>query len=199
MARAYSSHLCGMVFLRILFLPAMIALLAIGCKPGIQVVQPGEKPDGRVVFNLSLTGTSTWCGGAEPPPWLLSELATPKALPSKKVYIRPGFTNDLSVPVSAEGVTDEQGVVSFSLKPGDYCLVFDNKKDSTLYKNTLNTLRSGTPDYSPVDPECLSRWLHTPELAFTLVSDTVDTVHNVFQYCPWSTIPCTQYTGPLPH
>ncbi|MBL7941256.1 MAG: hypothetical protein JNM00_00720 [Flavobacteriales bacterium] len=176
----------------------IMVVLWTACKPAEDATRATGGKQKQAVLRLQLTSTSTWCGGAEPPPWLLEDLATPKALPSKKVYVRKGATNDLSAPIIAEGTSNETGTVWLSLQPGTYSLVFDNKKDSTLYRSILTTIGNGNKDYAPVDKECLSKWLHTPELLFTLTADTLDTTFNVFQYCPWQSMPCTSYLGPMP-
>jgi hypothetical protein len=175
-----------------------LMLIWMACKPSEDATRSTGGKQKQAVLRLQLTSTSTWCGGAEPPPWLLEDLATPKALPSKKVYVRKGDTNDLSAPIIAEGTSNESGSVLLNLQPGTYSLVFDNKKDSTIYKSILNTIGSGNKDYTPVNKDCLSEWLHLPEIRFTLVADTLDTTYNVFQYCPWQGMPCTSYIGPMP-
>ena len=78
-------------------------------------VPAGADISGRVLQ------TSSYCGGAAPPPELLQELATPKPLANKTLYIKNGTANSNSP--SLPFTSDSEGRFTLALSAGAYCIV----------------------------------------------------------------------------
>ena len=145
------------------------------------------------------TYTSSYCGGAEPPKELLRELATPKALAETEVFIRTGHENDISVPIIASGKSDVNGLVQFALEPGDYVLMFADKKNDTVYNEILKKYSKKTEYTEPVDKECLLKWISIPELFLHVEALRINSFQlAIHKPCAWHSIPCVPYNGPLP-
>jgi hypothetical protein len=145
------------------------------------------------------TQTSSYCGGAAPPEELLQSLATPIPLSAEKFCIRKGNKNNPDESPLLELVSGPDGYASFALIPGEYYIVFENKQDRSTFEEYVKIYGKGNDYYGPIDTKCLEEWLVKPELVF-IVSETGENSFtiNTHKPCSWNSVPCTQYTGPLP-
>ena len=145
-----------------------------------------------------ITYSAQYCQGAKPTEELLKELRTPKAFAGKKFFIRKGALNNLKAPIIASVVTDSSGKFKVSLNNGIYCVVSENKKDKSIYNQYIMEHSKKTKDYAAVDMQCLNNWIKTPDFSFEVKKASVTMDHNYVSPCPWETLPCIQFTGPLP-
>jgi hypothetical protein len=151
----------------------------------------------RVV--ISVTGTSSYCGGAHLTPEMMAALSNPRALAGKKVCIKKGEKNDFSNPVLLELTADDSGKISCSLPPGKYILVDESRKDKTFYNDILKKYSKKTEWQSAVDEKCLKGWYEKADLVFEVkASEKNKFTVNFHTGCNWNKIPCSQYSGPLP-
>jgi len=159
----------------------------------------GFSDDAAIDFTITITSTSSYCGGAEPMPGELERYATPTPLPGKWLYIRKGDTNRVNDIIVDSARTDITGLVHLSLPRGTYSMVFEDKKDKEKYKAWLTRFAEATDYSTAIDKTCLDTWLATPHLVFEIVKglDTSFTT-NVHVPCPWESTPCVGYLGPLP-
>jgi hypothetical protein len=151
-------------------------------------------------MNISIfaTFTESYCGGAAPPDFLLRELATPKPLSETEIFIRQGTENDVTVPILTSAKTDKDGLVQFTLLPGDYLVVLTDKKDDRTYNEILQKYSQKTDYTDVVDKQCLDRWLATPEIVLHVKERSPNTFRlNIHKPCPWESTPCVQYISPL--
>jgi hypothetical protein len=147
------------------------------------------------MMNVSIfaTFTESYCGGAAPPDFLLRELATPKPLSETEIFIRQGTENDVTVPILTSAETDKDGLVQFTLLPGDYLVVLNDKKDNRTYNEILQNYSQKTDYSEAVDKHCLDRWLTTPEIVLHVQERSLNTFRlNIHKPCPWASIPCVQ-------
>jgi hypothetical protein len=165
--------------------------------------QPAQKTTSvseKSVIKINITQTSSYCGGAYPPDELMMELRTPKKLPNQKVYIRPGTTNDWNVPIVAEGISDINGVVTVELVDGTYSVVFENKVNTSFYKQLLQQFGDKPFEDGGIDKNCLEKFMQTAEAVFEVNNGKTATaiIVNVHNPCSWERIPCLPFDGNLP-
>lgn len=143
--------------------------------------------------------TSSYCGGAPPPPDLLYELQRPKPLANAVFYLRRGSENQTEQPILEEIRSNEDGEVDFYLWPGTYVLVEARKKDR-IYLNQVLLQTQNNAYQQPADKACLEKWLAEPVLVFVAKSEqpVFTFTHTIHFPCSWDALPCSQYTGPLP-
>lgn len=127
------------------------------------------------------------------------ELRKPRVYPGKKLFVKKGKLNDIKKKAILEIVSDSTGNFSFSLPPGDYCIVDEYKKDKTNYNKLLNQHKEETKNYSAISASCLKEWFKTPDAVIAVPSTGLDSVVITFHdKCAWNTIPCVTYRGPVP-
>ncbi len=102
--------------------------------------------------------TSSYCGGAPPPPQLLEQLATPRPEPGYRLLARRGQDNIADAPVFAETVTDDQGRFLLDLEPGWWCFVGEDKR----------TLSEDQAASWGASHECVDDWFRTCESTLLL-------------------------------
>jgi hypothetical protein len=148
----------------------------------------------------TVTSTGAHCGGVRLPNEQMKQLMTPKPISDKTVYIKKGTVNSFdNTAIIAEVKTDASGAFTVELPPGNYFLVDEKKKDRTFYDRVLNDHKTKTEYYSAVDTICLRSWYETPDVLFEVKKGKKSTVTvNYAGRCSWNSIPCVQYTGPLP-
>ncbi|MFM9984312.1 MAG: hypothetical protein ACKVOK_03720 [Flavobacteriales bacterium] len=179
----------------------LLLLLVISCTtPQSSTIQ--TKPAEVVFKNVTIQAwqTSQYCGGARPSDEMLQEFQTPKPLSGQLCFIRKSETNKISSTPVASATTDNLGKINIALAPGTYCLVLPNKVDSAAYKMYLTKFGEATPNYSAIDKKCLDQWFKKPELVFTVTDAKQPTTaeFTIHHPCSWHTIPCADYSGPLP-
>jgi hypothetical protein len=178
----------------------LLFLFAVSCStPQPSMTLP--KPE-TVFKNVTIQAwqTSQYCGGARPTDEMLQEFQTPKTLTGQLCFIRKSETNKISSMPVASATSDNQGKINIALAPGTYCLVLPNKVDSAAYKMYLTKFGEATANYSAIDKKCLDQWFQTPELVFTVKDpkQALETEFTIHHPCSWHTIPCVDYSGPLP-
>lgn len=140
----------------------------------------------------SVTQTSSYCGGANPPKELLQQMATPVAYPGKTFYTKSGTVNDLAMPVLTSFTTDSTGHFSIHLSPGIYAIIL---------KEQLAELNAA--DYETktqvVDKDCLAEWWKKPYYLLEVKQQDISSLNFVFHHRCYiaNDIPCIRYRGPL--
>lgn len=153
----------------------------------------------KYTVNGSVMRVKAYCGGAKMPEERLNELRKPRFYANKKLFVKKGKYNDLKKKAVLEFVSDSAGHFSFSLPPGVYCIVDEFKKDKANYTKMLTQYKEQTKNYSPISATCLKEWFKTPDMVFEVKSKGMDNLIITFQdKCPWNTVPCVTYRGPLP-
>ena len=179
----------------------LLLMLVISCttqQSGTIQTKPAE-----VVFKnvtIQVWETSQYCGGARPTDEMLNAIQTPKPLAGQLCFIRKNETNSTSSTPIASATSDANGKINVTLASGTYCVVFPNKVDSAAYKMYLTKFGEATSNYSAIDKKCLDKWFQTPEHVFS-ISDPkqpFQTEFTIHRSCSWNTIPCVDYSGPLP-
>jgi hypothetical protein len=113
-----------------------------------------------------ITGTSSYCGGARPTDEMLADIATPKPIPNKKIYIKKGEINLFKSKVLLTLITDTVGNFKAKLPPGKYLIVDEDKKDLTYYNRLLKEHKEETKSFDAVDSICLKEWFLKPDFIF---------------------------------
>lgn len=153
----------------------------------------------KFLVNGTVMRVRAYCGGAKMPEDRLKELKKPKPYTGKKLFVKKGKFNDPKKRAVLEFVSDSSGNFSFSLSPGVYCIVDEFKNDKSNYHKLLTQYKEATKNYSAISPDCLKEWFKTPELVFEVKAVGSDSLTITFHdKCPWNTVPCITYKGPLP-
>ncbi len=146
---------------------------------------------------LSVTQTSSYCGGAQPPKDLINQLNTPNPLANKKLFVRRGKTNNLKSKIILSLTSDSLGNCNFKLPAGTYCIIDETKKDYTYYNKMIKQYALPTKTTSAIDKQCLKTWLNTPDAILTIKDSVNAFTVNFHKICSFK-INCVQYSGPLP-
>ncbi len=151
-----------------------------------------EVPGITYTVNGSVTQTSSYCGGANPPRELLRQLAIPIPYPNKTFYIKAGTVNDLTMPVITSFTTDSIGNFSIHLPAGTYAIVL---KEQLAQLNAADY----ETDTQVVDKDCLADWWKKPYYLLQVKQQDVSSLNFVFHHRCYITsdIPCIRYHGPL--
>jgi hypothetical protein len=137
--------------------PAEVSDEAIEPEEAVQTAAISCPESGQVCGVVE--STSSYCGGAQPPPQLLEQLATPQPYPGYRLLARRGQDNIADAPVFAETVTDDQGRFLFDLEPGWWCFVGENKRTPPANLDA---------SWGSADPTCLEDWFRTCESSLLL-------------------------------
>lgn len=177
----------------------LIAILIFIAFSFVSVAQ--KKKPVLTALELTITSTSQYCGGADPPKELIDHLAKPKPLENKLIYVRKE-KNDLSTPILYTLTTNLNGRASLKLAPGKYTFVDATKKDRLLYDSLLMKHREATSQAGPIDPKCLMDYMSTPDFEViipkTKKKRTMKVEYNYFQSCNWAGVPCAEFRGQYP-
>lgn len=159
-----------------------------------QDVSSQEKKD----VTITITQTSSYCGGAEPPTELMKQLRTPKPLIKKVIYVRKGEKNKTGAKDFIIATSDSAGKIKIKLQPGKYYLTDERKAKKKYSLTILKKHKKESNSYSSIDVNCLKEWLLQPDLIFE-VSDTDNKFSfNYHQPCSWNQTPCVKYKGEYP-
>lgn len=173
-----------------------VILFFISCGSGNKATQTSSssnEPAKAYVVSGSVTQTFSYCGGARPSDEMLADIATPRAYPGKKFYIKKGSVNKSGSPIILSFTTDEKGNFSFPLQPGTYSIIQEEQ-----------TKAFNPADYKEetikVDEECLKEWWKKPYYLLEIKASNIAGLKFEFHHpCFLSgNSPCRQYTGPLP-
>ncbi|MES2591366.1 MAG: hypothetical protein V4608_05745 [Bacteroidota bacterium] len=162
------------------------------------------KPKTECAKKVSVSGTvmhtGVFCGGMRISDERLEEIKKPKVFANKKLFVKKGTKNDLKKKPVLEFVSDSSGNFSFSLPPGEYCIVEELKKDKKNYDKLLNEYKTDTKNFSAISPTCLAEWFKTPDAVLTVTKSAVTNFTITFQNkCKWKQVPCVTYRGPMPN
>ena len=173
-------------------------LLSLFCLSLLSFHQTQNKKDIKTIpVSGTVTGTSIYCGGARPTGEMLAQLATPRPIGNKKIYIKKGNVNLFSSKVVLELTTDTSGKFHAKLSPGKYLIVDEEKKDTVYYNKLLKEHSQQTKSYQPIDTACLKEWFMKPGVTFEVKNSEIKNISVNFQKnCDF--LPCAQFRGPYP-
>ena len=159
----------------------------------------GKKRTKKCRVSGTVVHMAAYCGGARMPDEFLNDLTKPKPFSTKKLYVMKGKINGFDAKPFLVFISDSLGHFSIVLPAGDYCIVDEFKRDKKYYDSILETYRIETENYSAVDPVCLKGWFEMPDAVFTVTKAGLKDLTIVYtDKCPWNSIPCVMYKGPLP-
>lgn len=138
----------------------------------------------------TVTKTTSYCGGAAPSQEMLSELAKPRPVAGKQLFIKSGNENSKNSAVIQSVVTDSLGHFQIKLKNGTYCIVEEYKSKAIVIPNN--------DENSIWDVKCLQGEYAKCDYRILVENKNVSDININFHVpCIWSK-PCLQYNGPLP-
>lgn len=182
--------------IRIILIATVSVLLA--CSNTKEVDQSSDKVEKFDVI-INATTTQAYCGAIEPAQEVLDELNTPTPAPNVKVYLRKGDKNDIEKEIDYEFLTDDSGQVKSKLPAGTYSIVFENKKDKSVYADLLEKYGKETSHQTAIDKECLKKFFAEPNAVLEVKESGENSVNvNRRKGCEWTKIPCSHFTGPMP-
>ncbi len=177
----------------LIYLLPLIIIIGLSCKRNITTKQESK------LFTISgkVMETSNYCGGVEPPCEEIRQLAIPRPLSNKKMYLRKSRVNKISEPVIKEFITDNEGNFTISLPQGTYCIIEEIKKD-TLKIPDFTIVNKNLPDYSKFKIEskqCFEQWWSECDTILNIPDNNItDFVIRYHRECKQ---PCIE-GGPLP-
>lgn len=138
-----------------------------------------------------VTTTQSYCGGAAPSSELLAELATPKPLAHKVLYVKLGAQNTSKSVVVKKIISDDSGRFAVQLRVGQtYCFVEDWKAQPFVLPQNTQTV--------VWDIHCLRQRYAQADYVISVKKKRNSTVAINYAipcfYAPY----CGTYTGPLP-
>ena len=110
----------------------------------------------------------------------------------QELIVRTGETNTENARILARTSVKEDGTFSFSLPPGDYCIVIAQKEHADALPSD--------GEYITVDADCYRKWAHSCDASFKLRDRDVKDINLIFheQCFTRSLNNCVQWHGPLP-
>lgn len=186
------------------FLP-LILLLITGCgsknktaKESAPAQQTTPVPAKKVTVSGIVMQTSSYCGGAAPPDFIIKELETPRPLAGKKLHIIKGDTNIANRPIVLSFISDSAGKFSFRVEPGLYSVLLEEQiplPDAKKY-STKN---------QSIDEACYKKWWAKPYYLLEVEdssnkSTSLEGLVFLFHKRCFinSDVPCLSYLGPFP-
>ena len=138
-----------------------------------------------------VTTTQNYCGGAAPSPELLADLATPKPLAHKVLYIKLGAQNNSKSVVLKKVISDDSGRFVVQLRVGQtYCFIEDWKAQPFVLPQNTETV--------VWDIHCLrQRYAQADYVIRVKKKDNSTLAINYVIPCFYAPY-CGTYTGPLP-
>lgn len=182
----------------------MKQLLLISLLPALMAFAPCKNKKKSFTISGNITSTYSYCGGARPTPEMEQDARTPKALAGKTIYLRAGEKNDVKKPILQSISSNDKGQFELKLAAGKYVIVEERKKDRKFVEEVLEKYKEKSAYYTAVNPECIEKWLQTPDFSFEidekgkLKSGEKILQINYHQPCSFRSIPCVSYTGPMP-
>lgn len=148
----------------------------------------------RAVAKFKISGvvmqTMSYCGGAPPTREVLDSFNTPKAMPFKKLFIKPGISNKEETPFIDSIITDENGRFSLDLPEGNYCVVEEWK--SRHFQLPLKN------EQETVDSACFRNLYNSCDYQVKVSEKNIDNIKIIFHRPCVYNQPCRSYHGPLP-
>ena len=148
--------------------------------------------------NYVLSGTCqitrSYCGGVAPSQEDYARMIAPKPYIGKVLYLKKGFKNSFKQKTLAQAVCDSNGCFSFTVSPGDYCIV---QAEHTRSLQAFIKQCQGSHLLSDVN--CLKQWWINGLVSFSVNAHKQIPVLEFHQACfTPGDIPCIGYTGPMP-
>ena len=182
--------------LKFILISAVGLLLACSNSKEVESTE-GQMEKFDVVINA--TTTEVYCGGASPTEETLEELRTPHPATNVYLYLRKGDTNFIEKEIDYQLKTDDSGQVVISLPIGTYSIVFENKRDLSVYNELIEKYGKGTSYQTAIDTNCLKSYFKQPNAILTVEENGDNTITvNRRMHCQWTRIPCSNYKGSLP-
>jgi len=180
----------------------IFSFLACGTKHKASTEKSSEKTETqssekKASISGTVTQTSSYCGGARPPDFLLEQLAEPKPYPNKKFHLIKGDTNTTAHKIILSFTSDSAGNFSFQLETGTYSILLDEQAsppDAKKYKKQSQS----------IDEDCYKNWWAQPyyllEVPPTSQTTTIKGLNFNFHHRCFisSDIPCLHYQGLMP-
>jgi hypothetical protein len=158
---------------------------------------PSKKKIKKIPVSGTVTETNSYCGGARPPDELLAQLATPRPITNKTIYIKKGEVNSFDNKVLLKLTTDSKGNFRTKLAPGKYLVVDSTKNDMAYYNMLLKTYKNQTASYDAIDTLCLKEWYMKPAASFEVANTEIKDISvNFHRTC--RDVPCAGFRGELP-
>lgn len=170
------------------------SLLCFSCKNGKETTADGKQPDENNI-HIWVSSTRKICGGARPTPDEEKDARTPKSFANKTLYLKRGTVNHFDNPVIDSLTSNSEGYINIRLKPGNYILVDENKKNKAAYDAYIAKYKNSMY-HSPVDEVCYKKHFEQADLAFSAPTDSTLYL-NYHKRCSWDAR-CTNYSGPYP-
>jgi hypothetical protein len=163
---------------------------------GEKVNNEGEK----VLVEIRITNTSSYCGGIPPPEEVRIEHNTPKPFAKKIIFIKKGEQNTFDSKIFLELVSDSAGKIEIQLPPGKYFIVDELKKDTSFFNRMIKKYEKESKNCSAINKDCLRKWYEQPDFVFEIKEESTKLVVNFHDSCSWNEVPynCCQYKGPYP-
>jgi hypothetical protein len=138
----------------------------------------------------TITQTADYCGGIAPSEAMLQMLRSPQPLEGKKIFVRKGNANYASKKIIAETASDADGNFKLHLRPGVYCIVFEDKL------SPLNIPQND--NHTTWNKACMKTAHSKCEYTFTLKKEPLAAIKiNYHKHCSFKA-PCSNYQGPTP-
>lgn len=184
---------------RLFYLPCLVAFIA--CAQNRQQVAIVDHNQNTGVLDIRSWWTNPQCGGA-----LLEEDDRRSADPWKGPhYIRNAMPqngqafNDLKLDIVDSLFTNEDGIGTLELSPGNYIVIDRDLMNDDHYERILREFGKGSQYYSPVETTCLHMWLRGPfDVVQLSTGDTTYFTRSIAGRCSWDRVPCSDHSGPLP-
>ena len=136
--------------------------------------------------HVTITQTSSYCGGAAPPQEMLERLSRPQPYANQVYYIgKIGKKKSTFQKITS----DTLGAFLLQLPVGKY-VVFSAEKMKPFIMPASNK-------YTKYDAACLRKQYATPDASFEIKNKNVAVNWNVHHACFYS-LPCTIYRGQMP-
>ena len=158
-------------------------------------VHSDESQQKKYEVVISATTTQVYCGGARP----TEELRTPIPASNVFLYLRKGDTNFIQKEIDYQLKTDDSGRAKVNLPAGTYSIVFENKKDVSVYNELLEKYGKETSYQTAIDTSCLTSYFKQPNAILKVKENGENEITvNRKLHCQWTRIPCSHYKGDLP-
>lgn len=146
----------------------------------------------------NVTYSQSYCGGARPTDEVLMEITSPKPMVNSTFYVRQGKENNPELEIFFTFKTDDKGNFNFTLPPGDYVIIEQNRTDSSYYHSVLKTYGKETNSNSAADTTCMKKWLAGCLAQFTVADSDLKNINWDMHTSCFINAPCVHYKGPYP-
>jgi hypothetical protein len=172
-------------------------IISVGCFSQKDTISNGKE---KFLVEISITQTSSYCGGFKPDPETITAHNTPYPLANKTLFIKKGEQNTYDSKIFLELVSDSSGKVKIHLPLGKYFIVDELKKDTSFYNKIIKEYEKESTYCSAINKDCLKNWYVQPDFIFEIKEEPNKFVVNFHEECSWHKVPynCCEYKGPYP-